>query len=309
MGEHLFKYGFILVPAIILGILARVSMLRVDYRQYPSYPQGVFSHLTLGMIAAALGAVALPAIVSNEFSAFTFLALAAQQFRDVRSMERQSLDNIEPTELVQRGTAYIEDIAKTFEARNYVTMLVSLITSISIYLLSKINLIHTYSIIGGISIGIISFLLLNKSITRQRIEEIADVKPAEIAFNGATLLINNIPIINVGLEASREIYLKNGVAVEIVPHNENGISTLSNIGQRQAIVHNAATLLGLRKDVDEPDFTPIARRNPHTGSVVMVLVALEPDVECLIEAVKKTLVLESAKRKPLKSYVGRKAAD
>lgn len=305
----MFKYGYIIVPAIIVGFLSRASMLRVDYRQYPSYPQGIFSHLTLGMIAASLGSVAVPAIVANEFAAFTFLSLAAQQFRDVRNMERQSLDNIEPTELVQRGTAYIEDIAKAFEARNYVTMLVSLITSIGIYILTKLEINKNYSIIAGAIIGTIVFYLFNKAISRQIIEEIAEVKPAKISFNGAFLLINNIVIMNVGLEASRNIYLKNGIAVEITPNDENGITTLANLGQRQAILHNASVLLGLRKDVDEPDFTPIARRDPHTGSVVMAIVALEPDVECLVEAVKKSLVLESAKRKPLQSYIGRKAAD
>lgn len=305
----MFKYGYIIVPSIIVGFISRASMLKVDYRQYPSYPQGVFSHLTLGMIAASLGSVAVPAIVANEFAAFTFLSLAAQQFRDVRNLERQSLDNIEPTELVQRGTAFIEDIAKAFEARNYVTMLVSLITSLGIYLLTELEVSRNYSVIVGAIIGILAFYIFNKSISRQSIEDIADVKPAKIAFNGAFLLINDIVIMNVGLEASREIYLKNGIAVEITPKDEDGISTLANVGQRQAIAHNASILLGLRKDVDEPDFTPIARRDPHTGSVVLVLVALEPDVECLVESVKKTLVLESAKRKPLQSYIGRKAAD
>ncbi|SDZ16441.1 hypothetical protein SAMN05660462_02076 [Proteiniborus ethanoligenes] len=305
----MFKYDYILIPSIVIGFVSRASMLRVDYRQYPSYPQGVFSHLTLGIIASALGSVALPAIVESEFGAVTFLALAAQQFRDVRNLERQSLDNIEPTELVQRGTAYIEDIAKAFEARNYVTMLVSLIASIAIYTFNKIGLIKIYSIIIGGCTGAIAFYLLNKAISRQTIEEIAEVKPANISFNGALLLVNDIVIMNIGFEASREIYLKNGIAVQITPHNENGVTTLSNIGQRQAIVHNAAVLLGLRKDVDEPDFTPIARRDPHTGNVVMVIVALEPDVECLVEAVKNTIVLESSKRKPLQSYVGRKAAD
>ncbi|WP_352419928.1 YIEGIA family protein [Proteiniborus sp.] len=305
----MFEYGYIIVPSIIIGFLSRTSMLRVDYRQYPSYPQGVFSHLTLGMIAASLGSVAVPAIVANEFAAFTFLSLAAQQFRDVRNLERQSLDNIEPTELVQRGTAYIEDIAKAFEARNYVTMLVSLISSIGIYVLIKLGISKKYSIIVGAIIGIVAFYIFNKAISRQIIEDIAEVKPAKISFNGAFLLINDIVIMNIGLEASREIYLKNGIAVEITPNDENGITTLANIGQRQAIIHNASVLLGLRKDVDEPDFTPIARRDPHTGNVVMAIVALEPDVECLVEAVKKTLVLESAKRKPLQSYIGRKAAD
>lgn len=305
----MFKYGYIIVPSIIVGFVSRVFMLRVDYRQYPSYPQGVLSHLTLGMIAAALGSVAVPAIVSNEFSAFTFLSLAAQQFRDVRSMERQSLDNIEPTELVPRGTAYIEDIAKAFEARNYVTMLVSLATSIAIYVFGNLEIIRMFAVISGIIVGVVTFLILNRSVSRQRVEGIADVIPANISFNGPMLLVNNMPIMNVGLEASREIYIKNGVAVEIIPHDENAVSILSNIGQRQAIVHNASVLLGIRKDVDEPDFTPIARRNSDTGSIVVVMVALEPDVECLVEAVKKTLIIESTARKPLQSHIGRRAAD
>ena len=104
-----------IVPSIIMGIIARFHMMRVDSRQYPTYPQGVLSHLTLGAIAAVLGSVALPSLIEKEFSAVTFLALAAQQFRDVRNMERESLDNIESTELVPRGTAYIEDIAKAAE--------------------------------------------------------------------------------------------------------------------------------------------------------------------------------------------------
>ena len=99
----MFKYSFIIIPSLLIGFLSRLTILKVDYKQYPSYPQGVLSHLTLGLIASSLGAVALPALVENEFSAVTFLALAAQQFRDVRNLERQSLDNIEPTELVPRG--------------------------------------------------------------------------------------------------------------------------------------------------------------------------------------------------------------
>lgn len=305
----MFEYDYIIVPSIIIGFFSRIAMLRIDYRQYPSYPQGAFSHITLGLIASALGSVAVPALVEKEFSAVTFLALAAQQFRDVRNLERQSLDNIEPTELVQRGTAYIEDIAKAFEARNYVVMLISLISSLTIFSLNRMGWIKIYSTIIGIIVSILVFIVLSRSISRQTIEEIAEVKPAKISFKGPLMLVNNIPIMNLGLEASREIYNKNGIAVEIKPYDENGIATLANIGQRQSIAHNASTVLGLRKDVDEPDFTPIARRDPHTGSVVLVIVALEPDIECLVEVVKKSLVLESAKRKPLQTYAGRKAAD
>lgn len=306
----MFKYSFIIVPSLIVGFFSRISMLKVDYRQYPSYPQGLLSHLTLGMIASGLGAVALPSLISNEFSAITFLSLAAQQFRDVRNLERQSLDNIEPTELVPRGTAYIEDIAKAFEARNYVTMIASLSCSIIIYALFKLKLAKSISIIMGIILSIIPIvILLNKAISRQTLKEIATVKKAKISFDGPLMKINDMTIMNVGLEASRKIYLENGIAVEIIPNDENGVVTLSNIGQRQAILHNAAILLGIRKDVDEPDFSPISRRNPETGSILMSLIAMNPDENLLIQAVEETLILESSKRKPLDTKVARKASN
>lgn len=306
----MFKYSFIIVPALLIGFLSRLTILKVDYKQYPSYPQGVLSHLTLGVIAASLGAVALPALVENEFSAVTFLALAAQQFRDVRNLERQSLDNIEATELVPRGTAYIEDIAKAFEARNYVTMIVSLSCSIVIYLLANVfKISHPISITLGVISAVIINSILKKIISRKTLEQIAYVRPAKISFEGPLMKINGAVIMNVGLKASREIYLENGLAVEIEPYDENGVVTLSNIGQRQAIQHNAAVLLGIRKDVDEPDFSPIARRDPETGKVYMSLVAMNPDQDSLIEAVKQTIVLESAKRKPLDTKTARLAVE
>lgn len=305
----MFEYAHIIIPSIILGVFSRLSMLRSDYRQYPSYPQGVFSHITLGIVSASLGAVAVPALAEKEFAAVTFLALAAQQFRDVRSLERQSLDNIEPTELVARGTAYIEDIAKAFEARNYMTMLTGLVVSIVIYFLERRGVSVNLSVLAGFIVGFAVIIYFNKAIRRETVQDIADVRPATITFEGPLLAINGVVIMNIGLKASRKIYQENGIAVEIIPKNENGIATLGNLGQRQAIQHNASILLGIRKDVDEPDFTPIARRDPHTGNVVMAIVTMEPDVECLVQAVKSTIVLESAKRKPLDSSVGRKAAD
>lgn len=302
-------YGYIIVPSFILGFLSRLSMLRVDYRQYPSYPQATFSHITLGAVAASLGALAIPAIAAEQYSAVTFLSLAAQQFRDVRNLERQSLDNIEPTELIPRGTAYIEDIAKSFEARNYVSMITSVLVSLAIFSSSLLNLRLEICITIGVLVGIVLILYLNKKIKRTFVGEIADVKEAKIYFKGPLLLVNDIVMMNVGFEESREIYKERGLAVEIIPKDENGLATIANVGQRQAIKHEAAAQLGIRKDVDEPDFTPMIRRNSENGNLVLSIVAMEPDIECLIEIVKSTLVLESSKRKPLASRYGRKAAD
>jgi len=302
------KHGMMIITSIIMGLLARIYMIRIDHRQYPSYPQGLVSHLTLGIIAASLGSVALPALMAKEYSAVTFLALAAQQFRDVRNMERQSLDNIEPTELVPRGMAYIEDIAKAFEARNYMVIITSLITSITIYSLNLLRFSTPIQITSGIVMGIISAIVLKKLLRRQVIMEIAEVIPGNIVFDGPLLTVNGVVIMNIGLKVSRKIYVEKGVAVEIIPKDADASATLSNMGQRQAIQHNASAQLGIRKDVDEPDFTPLARRNAENGNIVMAIIPMEPDVNLLIEAVKRTPVLETSKRKPLESKVGYKAS-
>ena len=293
------NYSVVILPSLVMGLLARVYMIRIDHRQYPSYPQGLLSHLTLGVIAAGLGAVALPALLNKEYSAVTFLALAAQQFRDVRSMERQSLDNIEPTELVPRGTAYIEDIAKAFEARNYMVIITALMTSIAIYTAYQIQLPKLAQVMAGVITGLLVMILLKTMLRRQSIAEIADVKVEKINFEGPLLTVNGIVIMNIGLKQTRKIYEEQGMAVEIIPKDVDANATLANTGQRQAMQHNVAVHLGIRKDVDEPEFTPIARRNPQNGNLVMVIVPSELNTDLLIAAVKGTPVLETAKRKPL----------
>ena len=81
-----------------LRTLARVLTLKEDYRQYPSYPNGYLTHLVTGFIAAALGAIAIPGIMTKNSTAVTFLSLAIQQFRDVRKTEKDSLKSLENTE-------------------------------------------------------------------------------------------------------------------------------------------------------------------------------------------------------------------
>lgn len=291
------EMGAIILVSLVMGMIARVYMMRVDTRQYPTYPQGVISHLTLGLIASFLGSVALPSLWEKEFSAVTFLALAAQQFRDVRNLERQSLDNIEETELVPRGTAYIEDIAKAFEARNYMVILTALCSSIGAYIVRELGGSLRSQVVVAILAGITIIIILKRLLRRTLIDEIADVKPAKIEFDGPLLKVNGVIIMNIGLMSSRQIFLDKGIAVEIAPKNESASSTLGNTGQRQAIQHNASIQLGIRKDVDEPDFTPIARRNPDNGNVVMAIIPMVANVNMLVDAVKNTPVLESAKRK------------
>ncbi|ADL07735.1 YIEGIA family protein [Thermosediminibacter oceani] len=294
-------YLAVVSVGLAMGTLGRLYLLRVDYRQYPSYPQGYMVHLALGFIAAFLGAVAIPALVAKEYTAVTFLALAAQQFREIRDMERESLKNIEDTELVPRGAAYVEDIAKAFESRNYLAMLTALITSAVVEYFKNIVL--------GIFIGVALILSLSYFTRRKRIQDIATVRPAKIHFQGSILCIENIKVMNVGHPDSRKIFIEKGLAVMIEPKDDDARATLANIGQRQAIAHDVAALLGVKRDVDEVDFMPLVRIDLKTGRVGLVIVPMEKDMESLIEAVKLVPVLESSRRKPLKSKAGRSASD
>ncbi|MGB3986145.1 MAG: YIEGIA domain-containing protein, partial [Limnochordia bacterium] len=46
------RYLTTIVLATFSGLMARLYMLRRDYRQYPSYPQGWAIHLFIGFIGA-----------------------------------------------------------------------------------------------------------------------------------------------------------------------------------------------------------------------------------------------------------------
>lgn len=284
------------------GTLARLYFLRVDYRQYPSYPQGYTVHLALGFIAAFLGSIAVPALLVRDFAAASFLALAATQFREVRRMERESLMAMEVTELVRRGTAYIEGIARVFEARNYLAMFTGFLGSLFALSFGRSA---AASIAFGAVGAVLAITLVRPAMTGQRIGQIAMVRVAPIEFDGPVLSIGGVRIMNVGQPQDRERYEKNGLGAMITPKDANAKATLANLGQRHAIAHDVATLLGVQKDVDEPQFTPIVRRDSRTGVVVLVIVPFERDEAALVAAIRRVPVLEAAVRKPLSSIAGR----
>jgi len=295
------KVEYVILTGFVLGTVARFYLLRVDYRQYPSYPQGYAIHLTLGAIAAGLGAVAVPALLEKEYSAITFLALAVQQFREVRNMERESLERMEKHELVKRGEAYIDDIAKKFESRNYVAMVTALLTTLAVYA-SKMLMV-------GVITGLIVLLVMRLLIRPKCLQEIAEVRPARIHFEGSLALVDDVVMMNVGLKSAREKLLEKGIAAMIIPRDDNARVTLANSGQRQAILYDLSVILGIRRETDEPEFIPLAKRDPDNGNIAVLIMPVEPDIECMIEVIKRVSVLESSKRQPLDTYIGRKAAD
>lgn len=284
-----------------VGTLARYILLRSDFRIYPSYPHGNVIHLSLGFIAAFLGSVAIPALLEEEYTAVTFLALAAQQFRDIRNMERETLQNLESSELVPRGKEYIEGIAKVFEARNYLVMATALLTSTFIYLLS--------SPVIGIILGCASLIGAFRIMRGKRVGDFAKVELGKLSFHDSLLYINDISMINLGDSTTQQIILEKGIGAVITPIDDNAGATLANGGQRAAIVHDIATMLGVYKDVNTEEFTPVIRRNLDTGQLGLIIVPLEGNNEYLVDAIKYVPILESALRFPLKSRPGYKARE
>lgn len=282
------------------GFLARLYMLRTDYRNYPSYPHGYIIHLSLGAIAAALAAIAIPALLEKEYTAITFLVLCAQQFRDIRNMERETLMKLEETALVPRGLDYIEGIAKVFESRNYLVMLASLSVSAGMIFIN---------IWGALVIAVLMLLLAKMLMRGSFVRHIADIKPGKLHFVGSLLMVDEIVMMNVGSSAAREKILAEGVGIVLHPKDDDARATLNNIGQRQAILHDVTVLVGSKLEVGEQEWTPLARKNIDTGAIGLFILPNEKDLPCVIEAAYRTPILESAVQKPLATIIGQKAAD
>lgn len=294
------EYLIVLLAAAGAGFLNRVVLLRSDYRQYPSYPHGHLTHLALGFIAASLGAVAVVAIAEPDYVAVTFLVLAAQQFREIRNMERETLSKLEETKIIPRGTDYIEGIARVFEARNYLVIFTALITGTVVQISS-----WPYALIAAPILIIAS----NKLMSGKVIGDIAEIKEAKISFEGAMLKVEDVFMMNVGLPQTREKIIEEGMAVIIKPKDDNARLTLDSPGQRMAIIHDVTAILGSKVDINEPELSPSARKHVDKGYLAFYLVANEPDINYMIEIIKRVPVIESSKGAALSSYFGRKAAD
>lgn len=291
-----------LVTATTAGFLARLYMLRRDYRQYPSYPQGWAIHLFVGFIGAAIGAVIVPAVLEKEYAAVSFLILAASQFREVRSVERATLGAMESTELVKRGAAYIEGIARVFEARNYLSIWVALAVAITAELWpgSLWSKLVVCLVIGGVGTFLLGTLMRG-----ERVGDIAEVELAEIKFEQSLLKVEETVMMNVGLEEAREVYRTRGLAAKIIPKGPNAKATLANLGQMQAIAHDVSAMIGVYMDVGEQEFAPMVRRNPDSGCLYLVMIPSEDDGDAFLAAIKRVPVLEGAVRKPLTSTAGK----
>ncbi len=285
MSEYVFPVLF----GMIAGIVDRLFMLRTDYRQYPTYLHGKIVHIALGFIASALGAVAVPALIEENITAITFLTIAASQFREVRNMERNTLTRLDEIELVSRGSTYIEGIAIAFESRNYLVIFTAMVTTI-VYIA-----FHIYAAITAAVVCIwISKILMGGG----KIKDIVDIEYVDPHFEGEGLYVDDIYIMNIGLPERREEILKYGMGFVLKPKNFNARSTIANLGQRQAILHDVSIALGVYRDSGTPALVPLAKRDLEDGRVGIFILPQNRDIQKAIDVIGNTPTLENAIRMP-----------
>lgn len=291
------EYTMPIIYGVTVGTIARAIMLRTDYRQYPTYLHGKVIHLALGFIAAGLGSVAIPAIMEKEFTAVTFLTIAASQFREVRNMERNTLAELDSYELVPRGNTYIEGIAIAFESRNYLVIFTAFLTTFA-YILTNW--------VGALIVTAICFFINKKLMSGSTLKEIVSISLSEIHFDGAGLYVDNIYIMNIGLPERQEEIKKFGMGFILTPKNFDVRSTIANLGQRQAILHDVSVSLGVFRDSGTPALVPLIKRDLDDGRIGVFILPQNQDPKKAAQIIGAVPVLENAIRMPSESKVSKK---
>ncbi|WLR46736.1 YIEGIA family protein [Halobacillus litoralis] len=283
------EYTYPIILGILVGTVLRVFMLRTDYRQYPTYLHGKIIHLSLGFIAAALGTIAIPSIMEKEFTAVTFLTLAASQFREVRNMERNTLTEMDSYELVPRGNTYIEGIAVAFESRNYLVIFTSFVVTLC-YLALNIWV--------ALAAAVVCFFLSGMLMSGSKLSDIVTVEEKPISFDGAGLYVDNIYIMNIGLPERQEEIMKYGMGFVLTPKEFSVRSTIANLGQRQAILHDVSVTLGVFRDSGTPALVPLIKRDLNDGRIGVFILPQEKDSKRAKEIIEHVPVLENAIQMP-----------
>lgn len=290
------EYTLPIIFGVFIGTLTRVLMLRTDYRQYPTYLHGKIIHVSLGFIGASLGALIVPALMEKEYTAITILTVAATQFRDVRNMERNTLNEVDDYELVSRGKTYIEGIAISFESRNYLVIMTAFISTL-VYIVGNI-----YYAIGA---AIVCFIISKILMSGNTLKDIVDIEYHELHFSGAGLYVDNIYIMNIGIKERQQEILKYGMGFILKPKNMNVVNTIANLGQRQAILHDVSVSLGVFRDSGTPALTPLIKRDLDDGRIGVFILPQVRDIEKAKEIIGAVPILESAIRMPQQSDVNK----
>jgi len=281
------RYLISIALGAVFGVVTRFLLLRVDYRAYPSYPHAYTAHLAFGLLAGLVGAVTPVALAAEQYDAVTFLLLVATQFREIRNLERDKLEHLETIELVPRGANYIEGIAELFELRNYLIMLVGAATS---------GLVLISGAVPGAGAGVVLYLVALSLSGDLQLEDVAEIQPADLRFEGPELFIDDVHIMNIAREESREMILQYGVGLTVQAKDDEFVGVLDNMGQRQAIVHDLIHVLGNREDVDTPELKPQVRKDMDSQKMGVYFCPLDFDRDRILKIVRYVPVLSNARR-------------
>src|SRR5699024_6244093 len=115
------------------------------------------------------------------------------------------------------------------------------------------------------------------------------------------LYVDNIYIMNIGLKARQEEILNYGMGFVLTPKNMNVISTISNLGQRQAILHDVSVTLGVFRDLGTPALTPLIKRDRDDGRIGVFVLPQIKDIETAKKVIGAVPVLENAVKMPTES--------
>ncbi len=278
-----------LIVGLVIGLASRFASLDRDRRHVPGWPSGYVTQITMGAIAALIGAAVVPALAAKQWTAATFLTLAATQFMGLRKTEMATLEAEEQMIAVQRGPAFIMGIAQTFESRNFLAMLVAVTGSLAT---------HLFKLDAGVLIGIVALVASMWLTSGAKIGEHVRVRPGRVRFEkGSLLFVDDVMLMEVGLPHSRERMLEEGMGVILEPRSPRGESVLWNLSQRQAIAHEAAAAVGVQKDIGYPEQTPLVRmRMPYPdGTAALFILPVVPEMDRLRRAIEETPLLESVR--------------
>ena len=269
----------------VLGTIARVLQIKTDYRMYPSSPNGVLIQITVAFIAAFMGAVVLPALITKNWVAVTFLSLAIQQLRQVREAERKSLADLDRTEFVPRGAAYIDAIAKGFESRNYIGLIVGFVTTGAALLVQK----PASGLLIGTVAGASAAWILKRNSGHRSLNDVVKVERAPIEIKGYEVHVGGIYLANIGLSATRKRIQERGFGLLLTPRTPEAAISLAHPGQRRAIASDLARVLGTERYL-------YTRRNFDTDQVAILIIPIQKDAERVLEVLREVPLLESVRR-------------
>ncbi len=279
------------------GVLSRMLSLKSGRRDYPGYPSGYVIQVAMALIAALIGAAIVTSLVAKQLTAATFLTLAATQFYNLRQAERNTLDKEEQLILVPRGPSYIEGIARTYEARAFLAMLVALAVS---------GLTAWAGVVPGVLGGLGILVLSQQMMAGAVVGDVIDVTPGTIRFTKESLLyVDDVMLMEIGLPHSRQRWMAEGYGVILSPKGPRGQAVLWNLAQRQAITHEAVTAVGVQKDVGYPEQGALTRMElPNaTGRAALGVIPVDRDMAKLVKAIRQTPLLESGKWNRISSPV------